>query len=281
MTRSPRQSPNSPAIGRRQLLRNGTLAVSIGALVAACGEGREGLQDPGRVGVAPPRDTLPSVPDTPDDITLLRTAQSIEYTALEVYAVAAGLDVLDASGLALVERFVADHTEHAAQVGELITAAGGEQFTCANPWYMERIIAPTLAALDGTDDLVRDVFQIAYALESVAGATYQLFVSKLSDPGLRSAAAAIGADESRHAAAIAIAATGSPDGYVDPQLLGEEEVRGPDEVPVLFAIRSAFGRLGGTTVYAGPRDEDGARYNITIQTPAANSYVWDYVECPA
>lgn len=277
MTRSPRPSSTAPTFGRRRLLRDSSIAVSIGALVAACGEDRQGLQDPGRVGVAPPRATLPDVEI--NDVVLLRTAQSLEYTALEVYGVAAGLGVLDAGGTRLVERFVADHTDHADQVGALITAAGGAEFRCANPWYMERVIGPTLEAVDGTDNLLRDVLNIAYALESVAGASYQLFVRKLDDPELRAAAAAIAADESRHAAAIALAATGSPDGYVDPELTGGEEAIGADGVPLLFALRSSFGRLGGTPLYVGARDEDGARFNITIQTPADNSFVYDHLSC--
>lgn len=277
MTRSPRPSSAAPVIGRRRLLRDSSIVVSIGALVAACGEDRQGLQDPGRVGVAPPRATLPDV--ELNDVVLLRTAQSIEYTAIEVYGVAAGLGVLDARTTRLVERFVADHTEHAEEVGALITAAGGEEFRCANPWYMDRIIGPTLDAVEGTDDLLRDVLNIAYALESVAGATYQLFVRKLTEPDLRVAAASIAADESRHAAALAIAATGSPAGYVDPELLGGDEAVGDDGIPELFALRSAFGRLGGTSLYVGPLDADGARYNVTIQTPADNSFVYDHLSC--
>ena len=277
MTRSPRPSTSAPTIGRRRLLRDGSIVVSLGALIAACGEDRQGLEDPGRVGVAPPRDTLPDV--TVDDVVLLRTAQSLEFTAIAVYDVAAGLGVLGADELRLVERFVADHTEHADQVGALITAAGGTEFRCPNPWYMDRIVGPIVEAIDGSDDVLRDVFQIAYALESVAGATYQLFVSKLTDPDLRQAAASIAADESRHAAAIAIAATGSPDGYVDPELVGGDEAVGDDGVPMLFALRSGFGRLGGTSVYVGARDADGARFNITIQTPADNSYVYDHLSC--
>ena len=279
MNRSPRSSSTAPTFGRRRLLRDSSIVVSLGALVAACGEGREGLQDPGRVGVAPPRVTLPDV--EVNDVVLLRTAQSLEFTAIEVYAAAAELGVLDAAGMRLVDRFVADHTEHADQVGQLITAAGGTEFRCPNPFYMERIIGPTLDALDGTDDLLRDVLNISYALESVAGATYQLFLREFSDPDLRTAAARIAADETRHAAAVAIAATGAPDGYVDPQLTGGEEAIGADGVELLFAVRSAFGRLGGTPLTVGARDEDGARFNISIQTPADNSYVYDHLSCSA
>ena len=39
------------SMNRRDLLRQGGLALSLGALVAACGSGRSGSSDPGRIGV--------------------------------------------------------------------------------------------------------------------------------------------------------------------------------------------------------------------------------------
>ncbi len=55
-------------------------------------------------------------------------------------------------------------------------------------------------------------------------------------PELRAELMVLGAAAARHAAAVAIAATGAPDGYISPELVGEEVV--PDEsglVP-LYAI---------------------------------------------
>ena len=40
-------------VGRRQLLQTGGLTVTLGTLIAACGESAEG--EPGRVGYAPRR----------------------------------------------------------------------------------------------------------------------------------------------------------------------------------------------------------------------------------
>lgn len=273
------QPDDRAAFGRRHLLRTSGLAVSLGALAAACGEDRGGPQEPGRVGNAPPREPLPD--GQLDDIVLLRTAQSIEFTAIELYDVAAGLDVLDAGTLAVVGRFVDDHTGHADRLGELITAAGGEEYRCANTWYMERTIAPILDAIEDTDDAVRDVLNIAHAFESLAGATYQDLVRNLTDPELRYESALIAADEVRHAATLAMAATGTPEGYVDPKLLGDEVA--PDEggVPRLFAIPSQFGQLGTTELVVGPRDEGGGRFSIILQTPAENSFVYDFMACEA
>lgn len=268
--------PN-PVMGRRRLLRNTGLVVSIGALVAACGEGRTGLEEPGRVGNAPP---APGLPDAEvNDVVLLRTAQSLEYTALEVYDLAAGLDVFDATTLALVDRFVEDHTRHAAAVGELIAGAGGEEFTCANPWLMERAITPILGAMEDTDDLRRDVLNLAHALESLAGATYQDVVGNLTEPELRRAAMTNGADEVRHAAALAMAITGTPAGYVSPALLGLDLEPDAGGFPVPYAIPSTFGQLGAQELVVGARSAAGARFSILLQTPAENSFVYEYMSC--
>ncbi len=273
----PAARAGSPAFGRRRLLRDSGLVISLGALVAACGEGRQGLDEPGRVGVAPPREPLPQ--GQVDDVVLLRTAQSIEYVALEVYDVAAGLDVLDPAALTLVDRFVADHQDHADRLGELITAAGGEEYRCANQWYMERAVAPILEAVEDTDDLARDLLHIAHALESFAGSTYQAIVRSLEDHDLRREAVLIAADEVRHAAAIAMAVTGTPEGYVSPELGGEDAEPDEQGMPVLYAVPTTFGNLSATNLTVGPRDAEGVRFTIGLQTPAENSFVYDFSSC--
>ena len=120
---------------RRQLLRTGGLTLSLGAIIAACGEDRAGGVDPGRVGNAP--DVEPLAAAEVDDIVLLRTAQSLEHSALDTYAAARGLDVLSAGQDTIAQRFVDDHTGHSVALGGFITEAGGEEFACANPWLSE------------------------------------------------------------------------------------------------------------------------------------------------
>ena len=161
-----------------------------------------------------------------DDVVLLRTAQSLEYTAIDAYAAARALDVLSAEQDTLVQRFVDDHTGHSVALGGFITAAGGEEFACANPWMQRRVIDPIFDAIDGSDDKLRDVLNFAQALESLAGASYQSLVGSLTEPDLRMKMMQIGADENRHAATLAIAITGAPDGYVNPVLLGERACGG-------------------------------------------------------
>jgi rubrerythrin len=272
-----RSAVPNPVIGRRRLLRNGGIVVSLSALMAACGDDRTGLEEPGRVGFAPPPDPLPDT--TINDVVLLRTAQSVEYTAIEVYDIAAGLGVLDASTIAVVTRFVDDHNRHADAVGGLITQAGGEEFTCANPWFMDRVIAPILEAVEGSDDVRRDVLNIAHALESLAAATYQDVVGNLGDPELRRAAMINGADEARHAATLAMLITGTPAGYVSPELLGLELEPDASGFPVPYAIPSTFGQVGSSELVVGARGADGGRFSILLQTPAENSFVYEYMTC--
>ncbi len=268
------QLPN-PQLDRRALIRNGGLALSMGAIIAACGSGRAGSQDPGRLGVAPPAPTLPEA--EVDDAVLLRTAQSLEYTALAVYDAIAGLDALSASENALVGRFVSDHERHAADVGALVSRAGGEEFTCPNPFVMDRAVTAILGALEGSTDLHRDVLNIAHAFEALAGASYQALVSSLEDLSLRSTAMLIGSEEQRHAAALAAAI--NPDALISPELFGEPVDSDDEGFPIPYAVPSTFGQLTGIELVVGERDDDGARFTTQLQTPADNTFIYDYISC--
>lgn len=272
----------TPDLSRRGLLRIGGLTVTLGALATACGD-RGGDTSPGLIGDSPVAPTLPEAAVT--DVALLRTASSLEYTALAVYAAAGGLGVLDGYE-AVVERFVADHTAHAGRFDQLTEDAGGTPWTCPNPWLEDRVTGPILerivgnqaASIPASDDPARDVLNVAHALESLAGAAYQSLVPLLSVPDLRRAAMLIGAQEVRHAATLAMAVTGTPTGYVSPALTGGEVVE--DEAGFLpyYAIPGAFGSLAPITLAVGARDENGARWKINVETPAANSIMFEYLQ---
>lgn len=128
---------------RRQALKAGGLTVTLAALVAACGENRGGDDAPGRVGNAP-------VITAPQDFevnsaVLLRTASSLEYTAIAVYETALGLDgVIPADIEPLIDRLIEDHQTVADRMVELTQAAGGQPWTTPNPWFMDRLVQPTL-----------------------------------------------------------------------------------------------------------------------------------------
>ena len=270
--------PN-PSLDRRRLLRTGGLALSFGAIVAACGTNRNGNDDPGRVGEAPPSPTLPEA--SVNDVVLLRTAQSLEYVALDVYETASGLNVLTGAPAAAVERFVTDHIDHAGRIGQLIGELGGEEFACANPFIMDRLIAPLIEAISTSQDQLRDVLNTAFALESLAAESYQALVGSLTDPALRKEMMLIGADENRHAATLAIGITGPPEAYVSPALRGEEVTPDEEGFPIPYAIPAQFGQLAGIDLVVGEPNEEGARFSETLQTPAENTFVYEYLSCDA
>lgn len=266
--------PN-PTLGRRALLRNGAITVSLGAITAACGTGRTGSDDPGRLGLGDQAPELIQEPVT--DVTLMRTAQSLEYTALDVYAAAAATGALSSAQLSLVERFVEDHQRHADEVGTIIGQLGGESFECANPFLVERAVTPILGALDGSDDLPRDLLHVAYAFEQLAAASYQALVSSLSDAPLRAAAMTIGTEENRHAAAIAAALT--PDTFFSPTLMGGEEGVDDRGIALRYAVPTVFGQVSGIDLTVGAVSDEGSRFTTQLQTPAANSLIYSDQRC--
>lgn len=270
MTRFP-----NPSLDRRQLLRTGGLALSVGALAAACGAGRSGSSDPGRLGVVAPVPTLPE--GEIDDVVALRTLQSLEYTAMDVYAAASATGLLTEPEAELVDRFVADHEGHAALIGSLITDAGGDEFTCGNPFLADRVVEPALAAVQDSDDPHRDLVAMAFALESLAAESYQAMVTVLEDPSLRQEAMQVGGEENRHAAALAMYL--NPDELVSPVITGGVVETDDAGFPVPYAIPAVFGQLTGIDMVLGKIDDEGSRYSVQLQTPAENSYVYEYQSC--
>ena len=100
---------------RRDALKLGGLTVSLGAIIAACGNGRGGDDAPGRVGNAPVLTTPEDLPV--DDAVLLRTAASLERTAADLYDTALDLDVFGSSQVTLIERLIENGHAYAADDG--------------------------------------------------------------------------------------------------------------------------------------------------------------------
>ena len=275
----------SPAIGRRQLLQTTGLTVTLGALVAACGESAEG--EPGRVGYAPPATPLPTVEIT--NAVYLRTATSIEQTLIDTYGTLIDAGVLDADAQRILERLVDDHTAAVAATSELTEAAGGEPYPCANPWYMDRVIGPLLEQILGdeqsdippSDDPQRDSLVLANGLESMVAAMYQQMVERLTETSLRADGMLLGAEAARHAAALAIMVTGAPEGYASPVFAGEEVTPDESGATPIFALPSLFGSLAAIPVTVGAPNDTGTRYQTILETPADNSYIYDSMTCDA
>jgi hypothetical protein len=277
------QPADHARLSRRGLLAGG-LSVSAVAALAACKKKPEPA--PGRVGFAPTTTALPQA--VVDDGVRLRTATSIEYTILDVYDTITKSGKLAAADQQLVDRLVIDHKAAAARTAELTEGVGAEPFECANPWYMDRVIPPIFQHIEGDEDLdippsddpARDMIATVNAMESMAGAMYQNFVETLSTPELRAEVMKLGAISGRHAAVSAIHATGAPEAYVNPVILGKEPAAAKDGLEPIFAIPTEFGQLAPTQLVVGAASSAGTRYTQPIDTPAENSFAYNGQTCP-
>ncbi|HUF96794.1 MAG TPA: hypothetical protein VMM60_01620 [Ilumatobacter sp.] len=263
---------------RRQLLRSGGLALSFGAVLAACGSNRAGSTDPGRLGVAVPPEPL--APTEFNDLAVLRTLQSIQYTALEVYARIADNGGLPGDDSGLAERAVADHTRHASELGAMISGAGGEEYTCANAFQIERLVDPAFAAVEGddtlapTDDAERDLWQIANGFEDWIGRCSQDAVGLIAeDISLRSGIMRLAGETTRLSSAFALHV--NPDSFINPILLGRDAMA-TDEMgfPIPYALPSTFGQVTSIDLLLGSLSDEGGRVKLQLQTPAANSFIY-------
>lgn len=267
--------PSDQRVSRRQAFRIGGATVTLAALAAACGEDREGDTAPGRVGYAPP---VTSPPDYDvDDVVLLRTASSLEYTAIYAYEQLLSLGVLDAETTELVGELVANHEDIAEEMADLTVAAGGEAWECTNPWYMDRLIEPLVALVLESDDQLRDVFNIAVSLENLAASTHQELSVVLTEPEAKTATLAAAILESRHSAALVVRVRGA-EGYISPAVEGEGVPTDESGVPERYAITSRFGTVSQAELTVGPPDENGVRETFLLQTPAENSFIYNELE---
>jgi len=186
---------------RRQALKLGGGVVIGAAILAACGSDED---DSGTASSGTDDSTAAPAEGGGEaaelDLTLLRTATSLEIAAVNTYqaAIDSGLVTTMAIADAAV-LFQEQHQEHADLLSRATEDAGGEAYTEANPFVQENVIDPALAAL--TDETSVVVF--ALDLENVAAQTYAFAAGALSTPAYRQAIMTIGGVEARHAAVLA------------------------------------------------------------------------------
>ena len=270
------KNDSTTRVGRRDALKLGGLTLSAAALVAACGNDRSGGTDPGRVGFAPPVEQLEDYPV--DDAVLLRTASSLELTAVAVYEAILDTGLLDAELTALVERLIEDHQTIADEMADLTESVGGVAWECTNPWYMDRAVTPILAAILASDNPLRDILNTAVELENIAASTHQSLTISLEDADAAAATISAATLESRHSAYIVAAARG-PEGYVSPLINGDGgSPTDVDGVPQKFSITTRFGSTGQAELVIGAANENGVRQTFILQTPSLNSWIYNELE---
>lgn len=269
------------ALSRRRFFLAGGATISFGALLAACGGSSSSTGIP-VIGNAPKSEDLPDAPVT--DVALLRTATSLEYNAIFVYEAVA--DLLSGDAAALATRFMSDHKAHAEAAAALTEQLGGTAFTKPNPRLQSIYVEPALRLILGddaagvppTEDPVADVLSLAYALETLAGATYQAYVPLLNDKALRAAAMGIGEQEARHAAVLGsvlnterlVSTFGLP--------LSADFAETTDVPAPAYAVPTSFGTQSPIPVTLGAPNESGVRTTVNLETPSLNSMVYEYID---
>jgi Ferritin-like domain len=219
---------------RRQFLRIGGLTIAGSALLVACGDddndatGNTTTTAAGGAGTTSTtagNTTTTGMAANETDLTLLRTASSIEVLAVNTYqaAIDSGL-VTDEAIASAATLFQSQHADHGAALQAQTTDLGGEAYTDPNPFLQENVVDPALTAV--TDQL--SVVRLALDLEDAAAQTYALAGGVLSTPTLRQIIMSIGGVESRHLAVLRGVVDGAgvaqtPDGFLSTEGAAPEE----------------------------------------------------------
>jgi hypothetical protein len=184
---------------RRQFLRIGGVTIAGAALLAACGDDGNGPASTGTT-AAPGSTMAPSPGAGGMDLTLARTAASLEALAVATYdtAVTSGLVTTAVIGDAAT-LFRSHHKAHLDALNGLITQNGAKAVTEPNAAVRTAVVDPAVA----TARTEADIVALAFALEDAAAQTYVFAATQLSAPELRSTIMTIGGVEARHRALLA------------------------------------------------------------------------------
>ena len=139
------------------------------------------------------------------DLTLAKTAASLEKLAVDVYGQAGPLLATPAV-IEAATMFAGHHQAHLDALNGVITGAGEAAITEMNQAVFDALVAPALASATSETDAVN----LALALEEAAAQTYAFAAGALSTPALRSTIMTIGGIEARHAAVLRMAALSQP-----------------------------------------------------------------------
>jgi hypothetical protein len=185
---------------RRAFLRVGGLTVAMSAVIAACSSSKtEELPVTGSPPTTPEEGKSVLEPSQVLDVTLLRTAQSIEVLAVQTYQTALDSGLVTSTALAdTIRLFQEQHGEHAGLISATTRDAGGTPYDQPNAYLDESVVAPAVAQLASQADVVT----LAVDLENTAAQTYVFASELLTTPALRQGIMSIGGVEGRHLAVL-------------------------------------------------------------------------------
>jgi phosphoribosyl-AMP cyclohydrolase len=191
-------------LNRRRFLHFGGLAIATSAIAAACGSSSK-TSTPTTLGTSSTSTGsgggASSSGGSATDITILRTASSLEALAVYTYqqAIKSGL-VTDKTVAAVATDFMNQHMQHEQAFAAATTTAGGQAYTQPNPVVLQQVVTPALAKVKNQTD----VLMLAYTLESAASQTYQSTVGAFSKNSYNQTVMAVGGVESRHVALLGL-----------------------------------------------------------------------------
>jgi hypothetical protein len=191
---------------RRKFLVVGGGGLAATAVLAACGDddtpsGQGGASD-GTAAAGGATTTTAAAGAGDTDVTVARTAASLELFAVSVYDTAitnAGALGIEQQVGAAAQLFKEQHQQHADAFNAAAVQLGGEEYTDPNPTAADQF-ADTIAGLSDQ----AGVLMFAHDLEEIASETYQSAVGLLSTPELRQTTMSIGGVEARHQAILAM-----------------------------------------------------------------------------
>ena len=290
-------------IDRRGFLRLGGFTVATAAVLAACGSDEgAGPEEITQAGSAPAEAKPPSGVIT--DSTLLRTATSLHYNAMDVIDTVLKHGIVGAEMAIAAESYTPLLQEQADALAAATTDIGGQPFEEKNPVFDVRVIQPAYALLGVSQTEETDTEQFLHAIASLLVETLQGMVPALSRPDLRGLVMQIGAVHAR--VSTVFARIISPENIVTPNEFATAApaaaaeastttvaaglpttaggapttaaaATGPADIPV-YQVPSAFGLLAPVQIVLGDASKlDGPtkRVVFNIETPSLNSLMYD------
>lgn len=212
---------------RRGFFKIGGVTILGAAVLAACSDDSDDVSETGGTGTTAGGGGG-GEGDANLDLTLAKTAASVENLAVAAYqtAIDSGI-VTDATIGAAAAAFRDHHQAHADAINGVVTGAGAEAITDPNQVLFDALVQPVLDAGPTQDSLV----QLAYDLETAAVQAYAFAGGNLSTPALRSTIMTIGGVESRHAAVLKMVAQAAApaDVFYDGAFISAADPGLPDE----------------------------------------------------
>lgn len=185
--------------GRRQFLKFGGGAVIGAAVLAACSSD-SGTATTGSPASTSAASSASSSAAGVSDLTLGKTAASLEALAIATYDTAINSGKVTTAAIGDAAKLFKDHhQQHMDALNSVITKAGAQAVTTPNAAVKSALVDPVIA--DPMLDEAK-IVELAYNLEDAAAQTYVFATTALTDAGLRSTLMTIAGVEARHKAIL-------------------------------------------------------------------------------